>query len=198
MPVALLLSSFAVPMSVAYGQIGMHQSAAVSTAQAPYPYSNPQPALGQLGYGHYAQSVYGKPAYGYSDSSLGAVIGQLLGSRYSVTDRTAVRQCAIAAMQQAAVQYQPQPSGNAHPYGEGYNPAALMRITAVSEVRRREDGLHVSGLIDNRFGHPPYNHAEGYQNNGYAAAGDLSFRCTIDYRGIVFDLRVHRANNYRG
>jgi len=38
----------------------------------------------------------------------------------------------------------------------------------------------------------------GYQNNGYAATGDLSFRCNVDYRGAVSDVRIRRANTYRG
>ena len=155
------------------------------TAQTPYPNQPPQP-------------IYGLPAYGYSETELVASIGQLLGNRFNVTDRTAVQQCASAAMQQAAVQYQPQPSGDAHPYGQGYNTAALMRITAITDVQRRQNGLHVSGLIDGRFGQAPYGHAYGYQNNGYLSAGDLSFRCDIDYRGIVSNLRAHSANAYRG
>ncbi|HZA95297.1 MAG TPA: hypothetical protein VE421_04095 [Burkholderiaceae bacterium] len=142
----------------------------------------------------HSQPNYGKPAYGFSESGVGTVIGQLLGNQYSVSDRTAVQHCAIAAIQQAAVQYQPQPSGNTHPYGQGYNTEALIRLSAITDVQRQQGGLHVSGRIDNRFGHPPYGRAHGYQNNGYSAAGDLSFRCNIDHRGIVSDLRVSRTN----
>ena len=35
------------------------------------------------------------------------IIGQLLGNRYNVTDRTAVQQCASAARAQANAQYRP-------------------------------------------------------------------------------------------
>ncbi len=157
------------------------------------------------------QQGYGQPGYGYQDqNSLGAIIGQLLGNRYNVTDRTAVQQCASAAMAQANAQYRPQngygqPYGNAYGYnnnrGYGYNQGygVNMRVTAITNVERRQNGLRVSGLIDSRGGsYPPYGQAYGYQNQGYAATGDLSFRCNVDYRGAVSQVRVRRANTYRG
>ena len=189
--------------------------AAPAMAQNPYPY--PQPAPGQPGYGYYPQQPgYGQPGYGYQNqnpNSLGSIIGQLLGNRYNVTDRTAVQQCASAAMQQASAQYRPQngygqpPYGNAYGYnnnrgygqgynGQGYNP--MMRVTAITNVERRQNGLRVSGLIDSRGGYPPQGQAYGYQNQGYAATGDLSFRCNVDYRGAVTNVRIRRANTYRG
>ena len=192
--------------------------AAPAIAQTPYPY--PQPAPGQPGYGYYPQQPgygqpgygqpgYGQPGYGYQNqNSLGSIIGQLLGNRYNVTDRTAVQQCASAAMAQANAQYRPQngygqpPYGNAYGYNnnrgynQGYNP--MMRVTAITNVERQRSGLRVSGLIDSRGGYPPQGQAYGYQNQGYAATGDLSFRCNVDYRGAVTNLRVRRANTYRG
>jgi len=155
-----------------------------AAAQSPYPLPQSQ-----------AQPIYGQPAYGYSDTSLRAIIGYLLAGRYTETDRAGVHRCASAAMQMAAVQYQPQSSGNAHPYGHGYNVAALMRLTAITDVRRRDNGLRVSGVIDRRFGYPPYGVAGEYEHNGYVAAGDLTFRCNVDNSGIVYNLRVHHAHS---
>ena len=193
--------------------------AAPAVAQTPYPYPQqpyPQPAPGQPGYGYYPpQQGYGQQGYGYGyqdQNGLGAIIGQLLGNRYSVSDRTAVQQCASAAMAQAHAQYRPQsgygqPYGNAYGYndnrgyGQGYNQGygMNMRVTAITSVERRRSGLRVSGLIDSRGGsYPPYGQAYGYQNQGYAATGDLSFRCNVDYRGAVTNVRVRRANTYRG
>jgi hypothetical protein len=193
--------------------------AAPAVAQTPYPYPQqpyPQPAPGQPGYGYYPpQQGYGQQGYGYGyqdQNGLGAIIGQLLGNRYSVSDRTAVQQCASAAMAQANAQYRPQngygqPYGNAYGYndnrgyGQGYNQGygMNMRVTAITSVERRRSGLRVSGLIDSRGGsYPPYGQAYGYQNQGYAATGDLSFRCSVDYRGAVTNVRVRRANTYRG
>jgi hypothetical protein len=178
--------------------------AAPAAAQAPYPY--PQPAPGQPGYGYYPpQPGYGQQGYG---NPIGQIINQLLGNRYDVRDRAAISQCASAAMAQAAARYQPQnPYGQPYGYnqgqgygqpGYGYNPAAMMRVTAITNVERRRSGLRVSGLIDSRGGYPPYGQAYGYQNQGYAATGDLSFRCNVDYRGVVTNVRVRRNTQYRG
>ena len=73
-----------------------------------------------------------------------------------------------------------------------------MRVTAITNVERRNNGLRVSGLLDSRAGYPPNGQAYGYQNQGYAATGDLSFRCNVDYRGAVTNVRIRRANTYRG
>lgn len=188
---------------------------AAAQYQYPAPAPVPQPAPGQPGYGYYppqpgyGQPGYGQPGYGYQDpNGLGAIIGQLLGNRYNVTDRTAVQQCASAAMRQAAAQYRPQnaygqpPYGNAYGYNnnrgyqQGYAPN--MRVTAITNVERRNNGVRVSGLLDSRAGYAPHAQAYGYQNQGYAATGDLSFRCNVDYRGAVTNVRVRRANTYRG
>jgi hypothetical protein len=187
--------------------------AAPAAAQYPYPAQVPQPAPGQPGYGYYPQQQ-GYPqqgyqqGYGYSNDPMGQIIGQLLGNRYNVTDRTKVQQCASAAVAQASAQYRPQnaygqPYGNAHGYNnhrydQAY-PASMMRVTAITNVERRSNSsLRVSGLLDSRAGYPPHGQAYGYQNNGYAATGDLSFRCNVDYRGAVTNVRVRRATEYRG
>jgi len=187
--------------------------AAPAAAQYQYQAPVPQPAPGQPGYGYYPpqqgyQQGYGQQGYGYGQpgysqqGDLGSIIGQLLGNRYNVNDRTAVQQCASAAMAQASSQYRPQPYGNAYGYNnnrgyqQGYAPN--MRVTAITNVERRNNGLRVSGLLDSRGGYPPHGQAYGYQNNGYAATGDLSFRCNVDYRGAVTNVRVRRANSYRG
>ena len=183
--------------------------AAPAAAQYQYQAPVPQPAPGQPGYGYYPpqqgyQQGYGQQGYGYGQpgysqqGDLGSIIGQLLGNRYNVNDRTAVQQCASAAMAQASSQYRPQPYGNAYGYNnnrgyqQGYAPN--MRVTAITNVERRNNGLRVSGLLDSRGGYPPHGQAYGYQNNGYAATGDLSFRCNVDYRGAVTNLKVRRSN----
>ena len=200
--------------------------AAPAAAQAPYPYPPqqqppyPQPAPGQPGYGYYppqpgyGQPAPGQPGYGYQQgygNPIDQMLNPLLGNRYNVTDRTAIRQCASAAMAQASAQYRPQngygqpPYGNAYGYNnqgygyqQGYRPGGMMRVTAITNVERRNNGLRVSGLLDSRAGYPPYGQAYGYQNQGYAAVGDLSFRCNVDYRGAVTNVRIRRANTYRG
>jgi hypothetical protein len=188
-------------------------------AAAQYQGQVPQPAPGQPGYGYYQQQQqqqqqqgypnqgYGQPGYGYNQQGgLDQILGQLLGNRYNVNDRTAIQQCTSAAMAQASSQYHPQPYGNAYGYNnnrQGYNQgynnyAAQMRVTAITQVERQRNGLRVSGLLDSRNGYPPNGQAYGYQNQGYAATGDFSFRCNVDYRGAVTNVRVRRANTYRG
>ena len=86
--------------------------AAPAAAQYPYPAPVPQPAPGQPGYGYYPpQPGYPQQGYGYNNDPISQVINQLLGNRYNVSDRTAVSQCASAAVQQASAQYRPQPYG---------------------------------------------------------------------------------------
>jgi hypothetical protein len=189
------------------GGVAAAPAAAQYYPQPTYPQAYPQPAPGYYPQsGYYPQPGYGQPGYGYDQQGgIGAVIGQLLGNRYNVTDRTAVQQCATAAMTQAAAQYRTRPYGNAYGYNnqgyqQGYNPATMMRVSAITNVERRNNGLRVSGLLDNgaAYQQPPYGQAYGYRNNGYRANANLSFRCNVDYRGVVTNLRVRRANANRG
>jgi hypothetical protein len=164
-------------------------------AQSPYGYQQPYPQA-------YPQQGYGYGQQGYAQNPIGQVIDQLLGNRYNVTDRQAVRQCASAAMQQAAAQY-----GSGYgaydqrygqQYGQGYNRYAAMRVTAITDVQRRPNGLRVSGLLNSGGAYAGQYGNQGYQNR-ISAAGDLNFRCNVDYRGQVTNVRV-RGNNdrYRG
>ena len=165
-----------------------------AAAQTPYPY--PQQGYPQPGY---PQGQYYPPQQG--QNTIGQMIGQLLGNRYATNDRYAVERCATAAMAQANAQYRRSPYaqgyGDPRGYGyghQGYNPAAGMRVTAITDVRRRNNSVRVSGLLDSGggYGQPPYGNAYGYQGQGYAAQGDLTFRCNVDYRGAVTNVRINR------
>lgn len=195
----------------------------------PYPgqpgYGYAQPTYGQPTYGQptYGQPGYGTQGYGYgtqgygSTDPVGQIISQLLGNRYNVSDQTAVTQCANAVMADAGRRYS-RPAYGQYGYGQqqygqyGYGQQQSygtrhqgygnqMRITAITEVKRRNSGLRVRGLIDSgdyraaaygqRYGQG-YNHYSG----GYAM-GDLAFRCTVNTRGQVTDLRVDRNTAYR-
>jgi len=185
------------------------------------------PASAQVPYQPYAQSPYAQPTYphgqyypqqGYAQGqdSIGQIIGQLLGNRYQPNDRLAVERCATAAMVRANSQYRNNQYGQGYGnqgYGnQGYGNGAYgnqMRVTAITDVRRRNNGVRVSGLLDSRYGgaRPPYgnaygNQSQGYQGQGYqdpryAAQADLTFRCNVDYRGAVTDVRIGRnTGNY--
>ena len=171
--------------------------------QAQYPQAYPQ-----TGYAYPGQQGYG------SSNPISQVINQLLGNRYNVTDRNAVSLCASAAINQAAARQQA-PGYNGYgqqPYGQqhAYMGHSNARVTAITNVERRNRGLRVSGLINsgmmggygsNGYG-PGYGQGYGqggYANNGYAAAGaDLSFRCNVDYRGAVTNVRINRNPAWRG
>ena len=175
-------------------------------AAAQYAPSYPQAYPQQV----YPQQVYpGVPqAYGYNQgygaqNPIGSVIDQLLGNRYNVTDRQAVSQCAAAATTQAQAQYRGNyrgQNGYQQGYGQGYGyqqqfAAPAMRVTAITDVQRRSNGLRVRGLLSSGYaGH--YNSQYGYQNGGYHnrdyASGDIGFRCKVDYRGAVTNVRIDR------
>ena len=177
---------------------------APAAAQSSYPYQSypvqaPQPYPGQPGYGYSQQAfpgytqpgvAYGYGQQGYAQNPIQQVIDGLLGNRYNVTDRQAVSRCASAAMTQAAAQY-----GDGYNrgyrnngYNRGYNGA--MRVTSITDVRRRNNGLRVSGMMNSGYGGQ-----YGYQDRNYAA-GDVSFRCNVDYRGAVTNVRLGRNMAY--
>ena len=190
-----------------------------AAAQSSYPYQSypvqqvPQPYPGQPGYGYgYQQPGYAQPYANPIDQ----IVGQLLGNRYNVNERTLVSRCASAAVAQAQAQYRPGNNGYGYQYGQarGYgqeygqpyanNAYSQMRVTAISNVeRRRNNELRVTGLISSGAYAAPYGNAYGYQGYGYqgqhyadpryAQAGDLSFRCNVDYRGGVSGVRVSRS-----
>jgi hypothetical protein len=196
-------------------------AAAPASAQYQYPTYPQQYPQQYPGYPQqqYPQQYPGYPqGYGYGQNSVGAIIDQLLGNRYNATDRAAVSHCAGAAMAQAAREYPPQGygyqgyggqgyGGQGYAYNQGYGGFGHMRITAITEVQRRTSGLRVRGLIDSGMGYghyggqgyggQGYGYNQGYADPRYAGAGDLKFRCTIDYRGYVSDVRITHNDAYR-
>ena len=182
---------------------------AAPAAAQNYPY--PQQTYPQQGY-----PVQGYPQQGYQQQGgIMGVINQLLGNRYTAPDRTAVSQCAAAAQAQASQQYRPAYGQYNQGYQnqQGYNPyASQSRVTAITNVERRNNGLRVSGLMSSgmvqAYGQQGYNQGynpgygqQGYANQAYAnvnATSDLTFRCNVDYRGAVTNVRVSRNRAFRG
>jgi len=182
--------------------------------QQPYPQQYPQtyPQYPQQQYPQtYPQYQQQYPGYGYNqgyaNNSVAQVIDQLLGNRYNVTDRQAVARCASAAMSQAVSQYG---GGYGQGYGQGYNQGypgqgygqgynhfyGGLHVTAITDVQRRSGGLRVTGLMSRggQYGNQ-YGNQYGYQNQGYAT-GDVSFRCNVDYRGAVTNIRIGHNRPY--
>lgn len=180
--------------------------AAIVSAPAPaqyYPQQTypqyPQQYPYQQTYPQYPQQTYPQPAYpqqypqgypgydysqGYTGNPVTDIIDQLLGNRYNVTDRQAVRRCANAAMAQANAQY-----GNGYNgynrYNRGYG---NYRVTSITGVERRSYGLRVSGALSSSGGYGYNNRYNGMQ---------LSFRCNVDYNGAISNVRVRPYSNYR-
>jgi opacity protein-like surface antigen len=115
---------------------------------------------------------------------VGGIIDRLIGNRYNVSDRQAVRHCGSAAVDKAERQYRPYFNDRPHAY-PGYN--GYVRVTAITDVQRRARGVRVRGLLDTaRYGY-------GNGNRG----ADLSFRCDTDRRGRVSDVSLQRNPGYR-
>ena len=215
--------------TVAAGAVAVPAAAQTYYPQAQpqyqYPQAQPQPYPGQPGYGYQQQghAYPGQPAYG--SNPIEQIIGQLLGNRYNVSDRTAVSRCATAAVAQAQRQYAPRRAGYATPYGNAYgynqpnnphygytNAHSQMRVTSITDVQRRSGnrGLRVTGQMSSGM-HAMAHGQHGYGQQGYgyqgqrridpryAQAADLSFRCNVDARGNVSGIRVseNRAVAYR-
>ena len=155
-----------------------------------YPQAYPQQAYPGYSQGYGYQGTTGNPVTDIIDS--------LLGNRYNVTDRQAVRQCANAARAQAAQQY----SGGYDGYSNGYRQqgyaGANLRVTSITGVERRSSGLRVSGPLGSAYA-GQYGGQYGYQTRGYGqgyANASLSFRCNVAYNGAVTGLRVRPVNGY--
>ena len=58
--------------------------------------------------------------------------------------------------------------------------------------RRSHGGLRVRGLLDSGLRYGMYN--PGIIDPRYSGSGDLTFRCNMDYRGYVTDVRVKRRD----
>jgi len=107
-------------------------------------------------------------------------------------------------MAQAQTQYRGQYAYGGG-YGQGYAGQAYggqgfaapsMRVTAITDVQRRNNGLRVKGLLSSGYA-AAYAGQYGYNQNQAYAQGDLSFRCNVDYRGAVTNIKITRNAAYR-
>ena len=159
-----------------------------------YPQTYPQYPQSQYPQSQYPQQTYPQqypaPGYGYENNNvLGQVIDGLIGNRYNVSDRQAIRQCTFAAVNQAENQYRPYYMNRnfRRPY-QGYN--GYIRVSAITDVQRRYSGVRVRGLLDTGlYRAQPYGYPGGH-------AGDISFRCDVDYRGYVSNVRIDPNHGY--
>lgn len=154
-------------------------------APAPYPAPGyPAPTYPAPGYN---QPGYVQPGYGYAPINDGLI------NRFAVNDRQAIQRCVSAAQVQFGNGYR----NNAYGYNQygqrwTYNPQYQpnARVTAVTNVDRRNWGVRVNGLMSSGL---PY--GGGY--NQANPISDLSFRCDVNYNGAVSNLRVNRIQPRR-
>ena len=147
-----------------------------------YQQQYPQPYPGQ-------QPGYGYPDQQYGNQNIvGSFIDQLIGNRYDVSDRQAIRRCGLAAVQEAESRYRPYFNGMPFAY-QGYR--SHVRVSDITSVQRRLLVTRVKGYLDTtRRGNRDWNR----RDRGDA---DLTFRCDVDRRGNVSDLRVERTRYWR-
>lgn len=75
----------------------------------------------------------------------------------------------------------------------GINTATSGRVLNVTQVTPRRNTVMVRGLATSgRYaGYSPYGYG-AYGAAGYAYQPDLSFRCSVDYRGYIRDVDINR------
>jgi len=161
------------------------------------------------------------PAPFVAPAPIRQVVDAQLGARYGASDKEAVARCATAALAEGAILYGVNGyagtdgyAGYAGAYrpGEAGVPgfpgiATKMRVSAITAVQRRSDGMRVKGLIDSGVDYLGGYGGEAYQGTGpggqayatrYPSNNDLVFRCNLDTAGLVSSLHVERhTTTYR-
>jgi hypothetical protein len=149
------------------------------------------------------------------------VVDAQLGARYGASDKEAVARCATAALAQGAILYGVNGYAGTEGYAAyagAYRPGAAgvpgfpgiatnMRISAITAVQRRADGMRVKGFIDSGVEYRGGYGGEAYQGSGpggqaYATShpsnNDLAVRCNLDTAGLVTSMHVERhTTTYR-
>lgn len=161
------------------------------------------------------------PAPFVAPAPIREIIDRQLGARYGASDREAIARCVTAALAQGAILY----GVNGYAGTEGYaayvgayragavgvpgfpGVAATMRVSAITDVQRRADGIRVKGLMDSGVDYRGPSGGQAYQGSGaggqpyallHPSHNDLSFRCNLDTAGLVTSMHVERhTTTYR-
>jgi hypothetical protein len=119
-----------------------------------------------------------------SQKIIGGIIDTLIGNRYKVSDREAIRRCGIAAVNKAERMHR----GEFRTQPVAYkNYRGHIRLTEITDVQRRTQLIRVRGLLDT----PRYGWGRGQRGSEY------SFRCDYTYKGKVSDLKVEKNPYWR-
>jgi hypothetical protein len=149
------------------------------------------------------------------------IVDQQLGTRYAASQRDAVARCATAALAEGAILYGVNGFAGTDGYAGyagAYRPGApgvpgfpgvitTMRVSTITDVQRRSDGMRVKGLIDSGVVYSGGYGGEAYQGAGpggqpyatrHPSNDDLAFRCNLDTVGLVTSMHVERhTTTYR-
>jgi hypothetical protein len=149
------------------------------------------------------------------------VVDQQLGSRYGASDKEAVARCVTGALAQGAILYGVNGYAGTEGYAAyvgAYRPGAVgvpgfpgiatnMKVSAITAVQRRSDGMRVKGFIDSGVDYRGGYGGEAYQGPGpggqayanrHPSNNDLAFRCNLDTAGLVTSMHVERnTTTYR-
>ena len=107
------------------------------------------------------------------------------GYGYGINTQAAVNSCSAAVQNRLA--YRTNYNGYYGSYYRGYSPGRVLTVTSVDPNRNsiRVRGLATSGRMANNG-----LNLFGLLGSNYRA--DLSFGCTIDYRGRIRDIDINR------
>ena len=152
------------------GGAGLMALAVASPAAAQWGYANPY----AYSNGYTYANPYGYNAYGYNTAST----------------NMAAQRCS-AAVQQRLQTRQGLPSIIASLLGAPTSNAS--RVVSITQVTPRSNTVRVRGLASSgRYaGYSPYG-VGAYGALGYGYQPDLSFSCSVDYRGYVRDVDINR------
>jgi hypothetical protein len=149
------------------------------------------------------------------------LVDQHLGPRYGASDKEAVARCVAAALAQGTILYGVNGYAGTEGYAAyvgAYRPGAAgvpgfpgiptaMRVSAITDVQRRANGMRVKGLIDSGVTYRGGRGGAAYQGPGpggepyaklHPSNNDLSFRCNLDTLGLVTSIQVERhTTTYR-
>lgn len=133
------------------------------------------PASAQYGYGY---SPYGYSQYGYGYNA------------YGMNTNLAAQQCTAAVQQRLSSRVS---IGSILGSMVGLPTQSTGRVLSITQVTPRSSSVTVRGLASSgRYaGYGPYG-VGAYGALGYSYQPDLSFRCSVDYRGYVRDVDIHR------
>src|SRR6476661_9338234 len=161
------------------------------------------------------------PAPFVAPAPIREIVDQQLGPRYAASDKEAVARCATAALAEGAILYGVNGYAGTDGYAGyvgAYRPGAAgvpgfpgiattMRVSAITDVQRRSDGMRVKGLIDSGVDYRGGYGGQAYQGagsggqpyaTGHPSNNDLVFRCNLDPAGLVTSMHVERhTTTYR-